>query len=157
MSLLRDVHVALETDPDVVVVGVDYHHVFGSFNTHVYRLAPSSQFRLDRSGLEALFEHLQSLVPHEPFRVYNFFDKVDGHNSGTIYYTETIGSEEVVRTFTVEDVSSHWGEVFEKGENEPVVRDLIRTIQVRLYPTARRARYSAYGMTVFETPVRTAS
>lgn len=155
MSLLGDIQAALENDPESRIIGIDYRHVFGSFNTHVFRLAPSSRFRLDQSGLEVFFKHLQSIVPHEPFRVFNFLDRVEPSNYGEIIYREAIGTEEVIRTFTVDDASNHGGEEFEIGLREPEGRDLIRTIEVRLYPTAKVARHSSYGLTIFEEKVAT--
>ena len=155
MSLLGDIQAALDHDPELRIVGIDYHHVFGSFNTHVFRVTPRAE--VDQSVLKALFDRLPSIVPQEPFRVFNFLDKCGPSNYGELIYQETIGSEEVIRTFTVEDASHHSGKEFETGLREPEVRDLIRTIEVKLYPTTSQASLHSYGLTIFEKKVTAAS
>lgn len=153
MTLLGDIQAALENHPELTIVGIDYHHVFGRFNTHAYRVAPSTT--LDKVELGRFLGGLRVWIPKEPDRCFDFTDRVNPY--GELYYTETIGKEKVIRSFTVDDASNFSGKGFKIGLNEPEERDLIRAIKVMLYPTVREARLHKYGLTFYESPASAAA
>ena len=151
LSLLGDIQKAIVRWPEVKIVGIDYRHVFGNFNTHVFRIAPATV--VDHEEQVALFARLVMLVPQEPSRILNFFDLIEHARYGELIYKEEIGTEKVVRVFTVDDVTHHTGREFSAGRQEPETRTLTREINVMLYPTEQRAWRGSYGLTVFKPPI----
>ena len=150
MSLLGSIQAALERTPELTIVGIDYRFVGNRFNTIVFRIAPSTP--LEQSELEAYFDQLQFMAPdhQHPKRKFDFLDRPEPYKYGELIYEEKIGTEEMIRTFTVDDAVNHRGRIFEAGRHEPEVRDIVRAIELKLYPTEKRANRAKYGLTVFE-------
>lgn len=134
MSLLAKIRSALDAN-DELVIGLT-ERCFQFFSFVVVEIAVAPRIHKETAELQQL---LREMLPMQPFRTYDNFDKVEPWRYGTLCFEEEIGSETIARVFTVDDVISAGGKRFKQGIHEAVTQPLRRRIDVQLYPSTNHA------------------